>query len=247
MLEGAIRSAYAKRLNDLKAKITRAAIYSTASIFITKIISLIILEIILAKVFSGHFQIFTLLVDILIPTVLMALLVTTVKPPSKKNINIAIVEVMKIFYQKEKMDIYEVKAPRKKSFATTFMLSLIYVMGACISFGAISWVLAYFKFPLTSIIIDIIFIALILFAGTAVQKRSQELTIEEESGGFLMFASDILFLPVTGLGRWISNTWKQYNAITAFLNAAIDMPFSVFVEFLERWRGFIKEKKEELR
>ncbi len=92
-----------------------------------------------------------------------------------------------------------------------------------------------------------VFIALILFAGTAVQKRSQELTIEEDSGGFLMFVSDILFLPVTGVGRYLSNTWKQYNAVTAFLNALIDMPFSVFVEFLERWRGFIKDRKEELR
>ena len=88
---------------------------------------------------------------------------------------------------------------------------------------------------------------MILFAGTAVQKRSQELTIEEDSGGFLAFVSDILFLPITGVGRWMSNKWKRYNAITAFFNALIDMPFSMFVEFLERWRYFIKEKKEELR
>ena len=97
-----------------------------------------------------------------------------------------------------------------------------------------------------SIVINMVFIALILFAGTAVQKRAKELTVEEESGGFLTFASDILFLPVTGAGQWMSNKWKRYNAFSAFFNALIDMPFSVFVEFIERWRYFIKEKKDEL-
>jgi len=51
---------------------------------------------------------------------------------------------------------------------------------------------------------------------------------------------------VAGCGRWLSNKWKRYNAIAAFFNALIDMPFSIFVEFLENWRFFLKEKKEEI-
>jgi hypothetical protein len=95
--------------------------------------------------------------------------------------------------------------------------------------------------------IDVIFIALILFAGTALQKRAQELTMEDEREDFISFVSDIFFLPVQGLGRWISTKWKKYNAFTAFFNALIDMPFSVFVDFIEKWRYFIKERKEEIR
>ncbi len=249
LLEGYIRNAYARRLKDLKAKITRAAIYSTLSIFITKILSLLILEYLISLALGQNLSknLFYLLIDILIPTGLMALLVVTVKPPSKKNINLVIVEIMKIFYDKEKKDTYAVRVAGKKGIITRLILSLTYLVGACISFGLIYWGFYRFGFPTYSIIINIIFIALILFAGTAIQKRSQELTIEEDSGGFLMFVSDILFLPITGVGRWMSNKWKKYNAITAFLNALIDMPFSMFVEFLERWRYFIKEKKEELR
>jgi hypothetical protein len=247
LMEGYIKNVYTKRLTDLKAKITRAAFYSTLSIFITKILSLIILEIILAKILQQNLNPVTLLIDILIPTLLMAALVVTVKPPSKKNLNLVIVEIMNIFYEREKTNTYEIRAARKRGPVTAFILSLTYLMGAVVSFGCIYWVFYYFQFPITSIIINIVFIALILFAGTAVQKRSQELTIEEDSGGFIMFVSDVLFLPITGLGRWMSNKWKKYNAITAFFNALIDMPFSMFVEFLERWRYFIKERKEELR
>lgn len=242
-----VKNAYAKRLVDLKAKITRAAIYSTVSIFITKILSLLILEVILAKIFSGHFNILSLIADVLIPTTLMATLVVTVKPPSSKNLNLVVMEAIKIIYQKEKVDNYEIKISRKRSVSTRLFLSFIYLTGACISFGFIYGVFNYFNFPVSSIIINIVFIALILFAGTAVRTRSQELTIEEEPGGFFGFISDILFLPMASAGRWMSNKWKKYNAITAFFNALIDMPFSAFVEFLERWRYFIKEKKEELR
>lgn len=62
-----------------------------------------------------------------------------------------------------------------------------------------------------------------------------------------MFVADILFLPLTGIGHFISTKWKKYNAVTAVLNALIDMPFGLFVEFIERWRSFISERKEELR
>ena len=96
-------------------------------------------------------------------------------------------------------------------------------------------------------VINFIFIALILFAGTAIQKIANELTMEEIKEGVIEFISDVLFLPVTEIGRWMSETWKQYNVIASFFNALIDMPFSAFVEFIERWRYFIKERKEDLR
>lgn len=246
-LEGSVRNAYSKRLGLLKTKIRRAAVYSTASIFITKILSLLILEIILAKLFSGHVSFISLAADVLIPTILMAVLIITIRPPSAKNMTLAIMETMKIVYKKDKPDMYEIKSPRKRSLATRLVLSFIYLLGAVISFGLIYWAFSALQFPLHSIVINIIFIALILFAGTAVRSRSEELTIEDESSGIFMFISDILLLPVAGVGRWMSNKWKRYNAITAFFNALIDMPFSGFIEFLERWRYFIKDKKEELR
>ena len=246
-LESAVRGAYSKRLKELKTKIRRAAVYSTASIFITKILTLIILEVILARLFSGHLNFLSLLADILIPTVLMAVLVVTIRPPSAKNMTLATMETMKIVYKKDTTDVYEIKAARKRGVATRLMLSFIYLLGAVVSFGFIYWVFSALQFPITSIIINIIFIALILFAGTAVRSRSEELTIEGESNSVFMFFSDLLLLPIAGVGRWMAHKWKRYNAITAFFNALIDMPFSVFIEFLERWRYFIKDKKEEMR
>jgi hypothetical protein len=174
-------------------------------------------------------------------------IVATIKKPPKDNLAIVVLETMKIAYKRDITDVYEIKIGRKKSATMRAILSFIYVLSSFVTFGGIYWILSSLGFPITSIIIDIIFIALILFAGTAISKRAQELTMKDEKEGFLNFLADIFFLPVQGLGRWISNKWKRYNAIAALFNALIDMPFSAFVDFIEKWRYFIKERKEEIR
>lgn len=247
VLEGLIKDAYSKRLSTLKSRMSRAAIYSTISIFVTKVLSLVLLTILIEKAMGGEINWALLAMDVLIPTLLMFILVSTVKRPSKKNLNIVMIETMKIAYEKAASDTYEIKMNKKKGVIMKVFLSLIYVLSSFVTFGSIYFVLNYFNFPITSIIINMIFIALILFAGTAVGKRAQELTMENEKEGVLSFLSDVFFLPGQGLGRWISNKWKRYNALTALFNALIDMPFSAFVEFLEKWRNFIKERKEEIR
>jgi hypothetical protein len=246
-LEMLIRKTYLKRLSGLKARISRAAIYSTISIFITKVLSLVLLEILLSEILLGQLNPIALVADVLIPTLLMFTIVSLIKKPSKENLNIVVMETMKIVYKKESAEVYEIKTPKKKGIISRIIISLVYTLSSFISFGAIYFILNYFNFPLIDIIVNIIFIALILFAGTAVAKRAQELTMEDEKEGFLSFLSDVFFLPMQGLGKWLSTKWKKYNAIAAFFNALIDMPFSVFVEFIEKWRYFIKERKEEIR
>jgi hypothetical protein len=206
-----------------------------------------VLEIIIEKAIGGKINPAILVADVLIPTFLMLIIVAGVKKPSKKNLNVVVLETIKIAYSKESTDIYEIKTSRKKSATMRAILALVYSLSSFVTFGTIIFVLNYFGFPITSIIIDIVFIAVILFAGTAVAKRAQELTMEDEKENFFTFLSDVFFLPMHGLGRWISNKWKKYNAIAAIFNALIDMPFSAFVEFLEKWRSFIKERKEEIR
>jgi len=245
ILEALAAKAYKKRLITLKSRLFRAAIYSTLSIFLTNSVSLLVLEIPLAKLITGRFMPITILVDILGPTTLMLLLISTIKPPSANNLNLVVMELIKIVYGK-KDAYYEIKPPRKKGIFIKTLISVLYLLGACVSLGIIIKIFKIVKFPPTSIVINIIFIALIAFTGLAIRKRGEELTIEERKSGLLAFIFDILFLPIARLGRWLSNKWKKYNAIATFFNALIDMPFMVFVEFLEQWRYFLKEEKEKI-
>ena len=245
-LEASIKKVYNKRLLTLKRRLFRAAFYTTLSVLLGNGLCLFILEIPLARLIHGRFTPLSIVVDIFESTLLMFLFVATIKPPSKSNFEVVMMETMKIAYKKEKTDIYEIKTPRKKGVITQFIITLTYLLGASASLTILVLIFKLAGFPLTSVIINIIFIPIIVFAGLAVRKRSEELTVEEKRAGFFGFFFDIFSLPVAGLGRWLSNKWKRYNAIAAFFNALIDMPFSIFVEFLENWRFFLKEKKEEI-
>jgi hypothetical protein len=245
-LEELIKKAYNKRLSTLKQRLSRAAIYSTLSIFLTNIAALYVLEIPLAKMTAGTFSPLTIVVDILESTFLMFLLVATIKPPSKSNLEIVLLETMKIIYETEKTDIYEIKVSKKRGFLVKFFIALLYLIGASVSIGVIVAIFEWAGFPPTSVVINLISVALVAFTGLAIRNRGEELTVEEKKAGFFSFIFDILFLPIVGLGQWLSNKWKKYNAIAVFFSALVDLPFEIFIEFLEQWRYFLKEKKEEI-
>ena len=246
ILETLAEKAYEKRLSTLKHRLFRAAFYTTLSVLLGNGLSLFLIEIPLARLIHGRFTPFSIIVDIFESTFLMFLFVATVKLPSKRNLSLVIIETMKIVYQTKKTDIYEIKILRKKRLITQFIITIIYLFSASVSLAILILIFELAKFPITSIIINIIFIPITISAGLAVRRKSEELTVEEKKGGFLGFLIDIFSLPMAGLGKWLANKWKRYNAIAAFFNALIDMPFLVFVEFLEQWRFFLKEKKEEI-
>jgi len=249
-LESAIKKAYAKRLGTLKQRLSRAAFLSTLSAMLTNAFSVFFVEVPLALWIYGGFStspFLTISVDIMGPTLLIFLMVISIRMPSKDNLGAVVLETMKIVYQREKNDTYQIRPTKKGGVITATIITLLYLITAALSFGAIIWIFHKAKFPITSSAINIVLIAIIFFAGLAVRRKGEELTVQERKPGFLGFIFDIISLPLAGTGRWLSNKWKKYNAIAAFFNALIDTPFAIFVEFIEKWRYFIKERKEEIR
>ena len=249
VLDNLIREAYKKRLSTLKHRLYRAATFATLSVFLTNLFFLLAVEIPLAKLITGSFSFLTIAVDIGGPTFLMFLLMVTVKLPSKSNLEVVVMETMKIVYQKKEEkpeNLYRIKIPKKQNIIIKLFLSLLYLASAFISISAIVYVFRWANFPPTSVVINFIFVAIIAFTGLAIRNRAEELTVEEKKTNFFSFIFDIIFLPLVGLGRWFSNKWQKYNALAILFGAFVDMPFSIFVEFLEQWRYFLKEKKEEI-
>jgi len=246
LLENLIKDAYQARLKKLKGRLLRAAIYSTISIFITKILLALAIEIPFDKYFLGGFNKSSLLFNITIPPLLMFLLVLTIKPPSKENLNVVVMETIKIIYEKEKKDNYIIKVPKKRWGFLNFLISLFYLFSFILSFGIIIWGLKKLHFGILSIIIFLVFFSLIAFTGLKIRQRSKELNIMEEKTGFLGFLIDIFSMPFVIVGRWLSQQWSRFNIIVVLITALIDIPFHLFVELLENWRTFLKEKKEEI-
>jgi hypothetical protein len=245
-LESRITFAYGKRLRNLRLRVKRAAIYATLSIFITKILLALAVEVPFDQYVTGQFSYSTLGMNILIPPLLMFFLVLTIRPPRKENLQQVIMEVMKITYLRERKEVYPVEFPKKRGWLMNAIITIFYLLTFIVSFGVIIWLLQKINFGILSVIIFLIFISLISFAGVKIRERSRELEVIEKKESFLMVFIDFFSLPVIRVGRWLSAQWARYNVIIVLINFLIDMPFQVFVEFLEQWRTFLKEKKEEI-
>ncbi len=258
-LELLIKNNYNKRLKTLKSRLKRAAFYSTLSIFVTNVFALLLIEIPLSQyywnysgttheivIFNTTLPMAFLLVTIFVPTLLMAFLVLTIKPPGKGNLEKVIMETIKIVYSSDKKEQYEIKHFRKRGELFNLIISLVYLISFLFSLGVIVWVLSKINFPPFSYLIFIIFLSLIAFTGIKIREKAKELQMVEEKEGFLGSLVDFFALPILYLGKWLSLRWKKYNIISTFFNALLDMPFSIFIEFLEQWRFFLKEKKEKL-
>jgi hypothetical protein len=246
LLESQIKTAYGKRLQNSKDKLLRAALYSIISIFVTKILLALFIEIPFDKYVTGQFSYFTLGLNVFIPPILMFLMILTIRPPGAGNIQRVILEVMKIVYQSERKDIYQIKAPQKRGVIMRSVLFLFYLLSFFISFGFIIWALQKLEFGVLSIMIFLIFLSLVLFVATRIRHRAKELQVEEEKETILTLFFDFLTLPIVRVGKWLSSQWERYNVLIVLFNILIELPFQLFTEFLEQWRYFLKEKKEEI-
>lgn len=246
-LQGLVRKAYDQRLKTLKSRLFRMAVYSTLSIFISSAFALFVIEVPLAKLFYGKFSLLAITVDILVPTLLMFLLVALARPPEKNNLERVLAEIIKIVYQREEKDVYEIKVRKKRNFLIGFVVSFLYILGSFLSLGLIVGIFHLARIPPTSIIIDTFNVAVVVFAGFIIRRRARELTVEEERANFLELLFDTLSVPVAKIGKKLSAKWREYNIVSVFFMALIDLPFQTFIEFVESWSLFLKEKKEEIR
>jgi hypothetical protein len=184
--------------------------------------------------------------NVVIPPLLMFFLVLTIRPPKKENLQQIIMETVKITYERKEEDTYTIKPRKKRGWFTNALITIVYLSTFVLTFGAIIRGLEYLNFGVLSIIIFLVFISLISFAGVKIRERSKELEISERKESFLVFFIDLFSLPIIRVGKWLSGQWARYNILVVILNFLIDMPFQKFVEFLEQWREFLKEKKDEI-
>lgn len=236
---------YNKRFETLKARLLKLAIFSTLSVFVSNWFSFLVVEVPLAHLFYQGFSLPAAIFDFLIPSAVMFVLVSIIKPPPASNLDKVIKLVFQFVYADEEKEIYEINLTKKKRPLTNSVIFLLYIIACLATFYGIAWVFYKVSIPLTSVVLDTIGIALNVFAAMVIRNKAREITVEEKSN-FGEFLLDILFLPIAEIGSWLASKWKEYNVVAVFFNVIIETPFLTFIDFIENWRQFLKERKAEI-
>ncbi|MCJ7804635.1 hypothetical protein MUP35_02795, partial [Patescibacteria group bacterium] len=245
VLNQMIAEAYEARYKTLKRRLLHMGLYSALSVMIANLVSLFIVEVPVAKILYGGIKPWSMVADIVVPTLIMVGLVSAYRLPSKTNIDKVIEEIQNIIYHQEGEEIYEIRVKHGRRLITMIFIIFLYLLGLIITLGGIIWILRAIKLPPTSVAINTLLAAIMIFGAMVVRQRAKELAVEDRTT-FLEFFVDFLSIPVGKIGQWLATKWKKYNIVSVFFTALIDMPFFALINFIESWSSFLKERKSEI-
>lgn len=244
-LEKAVKGVYQKRYKREKGRLSRLAFLTVISILLSKIAVALAVEIPIDLYILEKFSLIHTVANIGFPPFLMLLIVTLIRLPSNKNLELVLKETKSIVFEENRKK-YLVNMPKKKSVVTQIVVYLIYLLTSAISFYYLIKALSWFGFSLAGIIVFILFTSLVAATGVKVYNRSKDISMEEEKATILNFLIDLISLPFVTIGRWAIAFLSKLNILTILINLIIELPFQLFIEFLENFRSFIRSKKEQI-
>jgi hypothetical protein len=245
-VEDSIKETCIKKYRSAQTKLQRAAVRSIIYIFITKVVLALIIEVPVDEIFFGYINYFALGINILFPPVLMALVVLTIKVPSKKNTILIVEGIKEMLYEEEPTSIIQIKGtlPRNLLFSNVFRL--LYLIVFTISFGGIILILRRLGFSAVSILLFLFFLSVVSYFGIRIRQNARELLVVQKKEGIVSFAMDLFFMPIVQVGQWFSVKLSNINVFVYVLDFIIEAPFKTFVEIFEEWIYYVKEEKDKI-
>ena len=244
-LATAIQRSYANRFENLKSKLKRAGLRSVVSILFGKIFVALAIEVPVELFVGGQIMPYVLALSIVFPPSLMFFAVLSIRMPPRSNLDKLTRQVTSVIdgtFVYEPIEIHR----EKRGAIVSFLLTTLYAAIFLASFSGVIAGLRALQFNALGIFIFLMFVSLIIFSATRIKQWARELVVGRQKEGILGFLFDTFSLPIVSFGKLLSGELSRINVLILLFNLFFEAPFQSFVQFIEEWRKFIREKKEEL-
>jgi len=242
-LEQEIESVYLARYARETKQLNRLAFLSVISFLISKILVAVAIEIPLDKYLTHSFSWLATGASIVFPPLLMLIIVIFIKMPSSKNLVLASEEIKSLINDQRKE--YVLVIPKKKNWFAEIFVRIVYLaVFVAILYFLVKFLL-FLHFSPASIVIFCLFTSMVIATGVKIKNRTREINLEKEKATILNFLLDLVTIPFMTIGQGVITTLSKFNIFVIIFNLAIELPFQLFVEFIENFRGFLNSKKEE--
>jgi len=166
--------------------------------------------------------------------------------PSKKNTK-RINYVAQVLVNKGQLKSTEgVGGVVKRSPFNSAVFIILYLILFSLSFGGILMVLSKLQFTWVSMVIFLLFLSLVSFFGIKLRMGVRELVIIDKKENIFASLLNLISLPFLRAGYWLSVKFQKINLLVFFFDFIIEAPFKIFIEVIEDWIAYLKEKKEEI-
>lgn len=245
--EEKVRTACAAKYKKSQMRLRRSYIRAIIYIFFTKMLLALFLEFPYDKWIIHTTHYLPLIANILFHPTVMLVIAVSIRMPTKKNTDRIVEFIRKIATQEpEPGFIYKKRKIFKRSRFVEYFFNVVYLLAFLVSFGLIIGLLKVFAFNFASGVIFIMFLTLISFFGVKIRNEVKELVIVDEKDNLVTILIDFFSIPILRVGQWISSKTPKINLFVFVLDFIIEAPFKIFIEVIEDWVSFQREKKEEL-
>jgi hypothetical protein len=246
-LNDASEKAMTKRIKSAGSRLRRTTVRSIIYIFITKMLLALAIELPYEVYVLRLSNFLPLYINAAFHPVLMAFIGMSAIVPGKKNTQLVVQAVQEIVNPSAPRMVFGKKLkPRPRSRFRVWLFNLAYLLTFVVTFGAIIRLLQYLEFNFVSILIFLFFLSVISFFGMRVRQVVKELTILTRRENLLLLLLTFVSLPILRVGQWFSKKIPKINLFIFILDFVIEAPFKIFVEVVEEWFSFLKEKREEI-
>lgn len=247
LLSEAVRRAAGRRYAQARARLGRSVVRSFIFIFLTKMMLALLIEAPFEQFVKGAIDRRTLGINIAFHPILMLLIATTIRVPSKRNTERLLRGTHEIAYKDSGRQLLRrARLPRQRGALMRTVVALLYAATFVVTFGLIIIALMRLKFNVISGALFLFFLSIISFFAVRIRLSAREFVVLDQREGPFGFLIDFLTLPIVRVGRWISLRAPKVNLLLFIFDFLIEAPFKSFLEILEELTSFLREKKEEI-
>jgi hypothetical protein len=244
-LHAAVERIAGKRIAESKAKLRRGTLRATIYLFITKMLLALAIEIPSELLLYQQIHRASLAINIAFPPTLMFLVGLLIRPPGKDNVKRIVLGVDELLSEEGPKG-REVRPAKKHGMLGRFFFGTAYFFAFFVTFGATFFLLEFLHFTWISAGIFIFFLCVVSFFAFRLRMLTREYVAVPRPDNLFTIVTDFFSIPILRAGRFLSETISRFNVFVFFFDFIFEAPFKIFLNILEEWSAFMKEKKEQL-
>jgi hypothetical protein len=244
-VRAAIERVTERREREARAKLRRGTVRAMIYLFLTKMIFALVLELPVEWIWYHNISTIALSINLAFPPVLMFFVGSLIRPPGSENRE-RILQGVDELMMTSGIPNLELRVPKQRRGFSAFMLRLVYAITFLITFGLIGYGLYLINFTWIATLVFFFFLSVVSFFAYRLRQTAREIVVLKPKERLSMSIMDFFSIPILRAGHWLSVTISRINIFVFIFDFLFEAPFKIFLNVLEEWLSFLKEKKEEL-